>query len=63
VSVGTCDHLVDDSLLFAARAAAAGVDVELFVLPELPHAFQMFDCGITRAWTAAQTAWLAAHLR
>jgi acetyl esterase/lipase len=51
--VGTCDHLLDDSLLFAGRAAAAGVDVELFVLPELPHGFQMFDCGLTRACTAA----------
>ncbi len=62
VSVGTCDHLVDDSLLFAARAAAAGVDVDLFVLPELTHAFQMFDCGMTRAWAAAQSAWMAAQL-
>jgi acetyl esterase len=62
VSVGTCDHLLDDSLLFAGRAAAAGVSVDLFVLPEMPHAFQMFDCGITRAWGAAQSAWMAAHL-
>jgi acetyl esterase len=62
VSVGTCDHLLDDSLLFAARASAAGVDVDLFVLPEMSHAFQMFDCGITRAWTAAQTAWMAKRL-
>jgi len=63
VSVGTADHLLDDSLLFAARASAAGVDVDLFVLPEMPHAFQMFDCGITRAWWAAQESWMAAHLR
>ena len=62
VSVGTCDHLLDDSLLFATRASAAGVDVDLFVLPEMSHAFQMFDCGITRAWTAAQTAWMAKRL-
>jgi acetyl esterase len=62
VSVGTCDHLLDDSLLFATRAAAAGVDVDLFVLPEMTHAFQMFDCGITRAWAAAQTAWMAKRL-
>ena len=63
VAVGTCDHLLDDSLLFATRAAAAGVSVELFVLPEMPHAFQMFDCGITRAWGAAQSKWIAAALR
>ena len=47
-AVGTCDHLFDDSLMFATRAAAAGVDVDLLVLPDMPHAFQMFDCGITR---------------
>jgi acetyl esterase/lipase len=63
VSVGTCDHLLDDSLQFATRAAAAGVAVDLFVLPELPHAYQVFDCGITRAWNAAQAAWIAGRLR
>jgi acetyl esterase/lipase len=62
VSVGSCDHLLDDSLLFASRASAAGVAVDLLVLPELPHAFQMFDCGLTRAWAAAQSAWFAEHL-
>ncbi len=62
VAVGTSDHLLDDSLLLAGRAAAAGVAVDLFVLPEMPHAFQMFDCGITRAWAAAQGDWLAARL-
>ena len=39
VSVGTSDHLLDDSLIFASRAAAADVDVDLFVLPEMPHGF------------------------
>lgn len=63
MSVGTCDHLLDDSLLFAGRAAAAGVDVELFVLPDMPHGFQMFDCGITRAWAGARSEWMAAHAR
>jgi acetyl esterase/lipase len=62
VSVGTCDHLLDDSLLFATRASAAEVDVELFVLPDMPHGFQMFDCGIIRAWAAAQSEWMAAHV-
>jgi acetyl esterase len=62
VSVGTCDHLLDDSLLFATRASAAEVDVELFVLPDMPHGFQMFDCGIIRAWAAAQSKWMAAHI-
>jgi acetyl esterase len=62
VSVGTCDHLLDDSLLFAARAAAAGVDVDLFVAPDMPHAFFAFDCGITRLWFEHQAAWLEARL-
>jgi acetyl esterase/lipase len=62
VSVGTCDHLLDDSLLFAARAAAAEVDVELFVLPDMPHGFQMFDCGIIRAWASAQSEWMGKHV-
>lgn len=62
ISAGTCDHLFDDSLLFASRAVAAGVSVDLFVLPEMPHAFQMFDCGITRAWGAAQAAWMESVL-
>ena len=62
VSVGTCDHLLDDSLLFATRASAAEVDVELFVLPDMPHGFQMFDCGIIRACAAAQSKWMAAQI-
>ena len=62
VSVGTCDHLLDDSLLFASRASAAGVDVDLFVAPELPHAFQAFECGITKMWAERQADWFRARL-
>jgi len=62
ISVGTADHLLDDSLMFATRAAAAGVSVDLHVLPELSHGFQMFDCAMTRHWFAAHSAWMAARL-
>ena len=62
LAAGTSDHLFDDSLTFAGRAAAAEVDVDFFVLPELPHAFQVFDCGITRTWAQRQSAWFAARL-
>jgi acetyl esterase/lipase len=62
VSAGTSDHLFDDSLVFATRAAAAGVDVELFVLPDLPHAFQVFDCGITRLWSRRVTEWMSERI-
>ncbi len=62
VTVGTCDHLFDDSLMLANRAAAAGVEVELFVAPEMPHAFIMFDCGITKLWSQRQELWLREHV-
>jgi acetyl esterase/lipase len=62
VSVGTSDHLFDDSLTMATRGAAAGVDIDFCVLPELPHAFQVYDCGITRDWAKRQTEWMAAHI-
>jgi acetyl esterase/lipase len=62
VSVGSCDHLLDDSLFVATRAAAAGVDVDLFVAPDMPHGFLAFDCGITRLWSQHQQDWLEARL-
>lgn len=57
LSVGTADHLCDDTLMLAPRWAAAGNEVELFVAPDMPHGFQAFPCGITTAWTEAQFAW------
>ena len=62
VSVGTADHLLDDSLLFAGRYAAAGNAVDLFVAPDMPHGFQAFPCGITSAWAAEFDRWLTARL-
>jgi acetyl esterase/lipase len=57
LSVGTADHLVDDTLLLASRAAAAGNEVELFVAPDMPHAFFAFPCTITDLWADALRAW------
>ena len=37
-TVGTDDHLVDDTMLMAARWQLAGNDTELLVYPEMPHA-------------------------
>jgi acetyl esterase len=62
LSVGTCDHLLDDTLLLGARWAAANGNAELFVAPDLPHGFMAFPCGITAAWTEATHAWFAARL-
>ncbi len=61
-SVGTCDHLVDDTLLMASRATAAGVDVELFVAPEMPHAMQVFPCSLMKLWDERLAAWFEARL-
>ena len=58
LSVGTTDHLVDDTLLLAGRAAAAELDVELFVLPDMPHAFMAFPCTATTRWAEGTAAWL-----
>jgi len=62
VSVGTADHLLDDSLLFASRYAAAENDLELFVAPDMPHGFQAFPCGITSAWERTMNDWFTARL-
>jgi acetyl esterase/lipase len=58
-SVGTNDHLLDDTLLMAARWRAAGNDVALFVAPDMPHGFGAFACEMTRAAAAATDAWFA----
>lgn len=61
-SVGSADHLLDDTLLMATRWAAAGNDAELFVAPDMPHGFQAFPCGITTAWAERTDAWFATVL-
>jgi len=42
IQVGDAETLLDDSTRLAARAKAAGVDVELEVWPEMVHVFQAF---------------------
>jgi acetyl esterase/lipase len=59
LSVGTCDHLLDDTLLFASRSAAAGNQIELFVAPDLPHGFGFVPCGITTQWQESTARWFA----
>lgn len=56
-SVGSTDHLLDDTLLLASRASATDTPVDLFVAPDMPHGFGAFPCGITTAWQAITTAW------
>jgi acetyl esterase/lipase len=41
-SVGTADHLLDDSLFMSARWQAYGNEAELAVYPDCIHGFNMF---------------------
>jgi acetyl esterase len=58
-SVGTTDHLIDDTLVLAARYAAAGNETELFVAPDMPHGFMAFQCSISTAWNKATQEWFS----
>jgi acetyl esterase len=57
MSVGTMDHLLDDTLLLSTRWAAAESEVDLFVAPDMPHGFMAFPCGITNAWAKHTASW------
>jgi acetyl esterase len=57
LSVGTSDHLLDDTLLLSSRWSAAGGNVELFVGPDLPHGFNGFPCELTRRWAQRTAEW------
>jgi acetyl esterase/lipase len=59
MSVGTTDHLLDDTLMLATRWATAGNRVDLFVAPDLPHGFMAYPCGITERWRSTTDAWFA----
>jgi acetyl esterase/lipase len=59
MSVGTTDHLLDDTLVLASRWTAAGNQVELFVAPDMPHGFMFFPCSITTRWAEQTDQWFA----
>jgi len=52
MTVGTSDHLLDDTLLLAVRWRAAGNAVELAVFPDCPHGFTAFPCELARRASA-----------
>jgi acetyl esterase/lipase len=62
VSVGTFDHLADDSLFLATRLAAAESPVELAVYPDSPHGFQVFPSEMTKAHAKRMDTWIASLL-
>jgi acetyl esterase len=57
ISVGSLDHLLDDSLFLAPRLARAGVDVELQVYPDSPHGFQALPTQISKAFNQRSEIW------
>lgn len=63
MSVGTTDHLLDDTLMLASRWAAADNDVELFVAPDMPHGFLFFPCAITARFAEQTRRWFERALR
>jgi len=63
IHAGEVEVLRDDSVLFAGRATAAGVDVELLVAPDMVHVWHMFAGMVpesTRSLDDVAT-WIAAH--
>ena len=62
VSVGTIDHLADDSLFFAVRMAAAESPVELAVYPDSPHGFMALPSEMANAHAARIDTWIASLL-
>ena len=57
VTVGTLDHLFDESMQLATRMAAAGNAVELCVVPGAPHGFHAFPCPAQELVTARANTW------
>jgi monoterpene epsilon-lactone hydrolase len=64
IQVGDRETVLDDSVMFADKARAAGVDVELQVWPGMIHVFQMFGAELPEAHeaTASMGAFLTRHL-
>lgn len=58
ISVGSLDHLRDDSLFLAPLLACAGVDVELQVYPDSPHGFQALPTQIAKVFNERSEIWM-----
>jgi monoterpene epsilon-lactone hydrolase len=64
IHVGDHETLLDDSTMLAERAAAAGVDVELWVAPEMIHVWHVFAGMIPESDVALARlgAWIESSL-
>jgi len=58
ISVGSLDHLRDDSLFLAPLLSCAGVDVELQVYPDSPHGFQALPTKMSAAFNQRSEIWI-----
>jgi acetyl esterase/lipase len=56
IQVGSHEILLDDAVRLAARAAAADVEVQLQVWPQVPHVFQSFAAILDEADAALRAA-------
>jgi acetyl esterase/lipase len=56
IQVGTDERLLDDSRQFAARAAAAGVPVQLEIWEGMHHVFQLDVAHLESSRTALDRA-------
>ncbi|MDP1585188.1 MAG: alpha/beta hydrolase [Bradyrhizobium sp.] len=65
IQVGDRETVLDDSTMFAEKARAAGVDVDLQVWDGMIHVFQMFGSELSQAQQAvdAIAGFLRQHLR
>ena len=64
IGVGTLDLFHDEDLAYARSLEAAGVSVQLEVVPGAYHGFDLVDAGqpVARRFTDAQIEALAKHL-
>ena len=64
IHVGDHEVLLDDSVLLAERARAAGVEVELWVAPEMIHVWHAFAGLVPEGQEALErlAAWIRARL-
>jgi acetyl esterase/lipase len=64
IHVGDHETLLDDSTMLAERAAAAGVDVELWVAPEMIHVWHVFAGMVPESDEALATLgrWIATRV-
>lgn len=64
IGVGDIDLFHDEDVAYAERLRAAGVDVDLVIVPGAPHGFESIaaDAELSRTHRAAAQAWLATRI-